>query len=247
TLLVGQPTPRQVHVGRSGEGRPIDAYLLGDGPLPILIIGGMHGAPELNSSAVVWEMLDAFASSEPALQPGVALVFLPEANPDGLADGTRELADGVDANRNWPTADWRPETYGPGGTWLADGGGDQPLSEPETVALAEFVARLQPIAVFSYHSAAGIAMGGSASDRTGLLAAYAAASGYPTSNFLAYPVTGDFAQWLDEQDIPTVEVELTDHWRSEVERNLAGVQAVLERIIVGPPDAEPDADPDPSY
>jgi protein MpaA len=245
--LAGQPEPRQIHVGRSSQGRPIDAYLLGDGPQPILIIGGIHGAPEVNSSAVVWEMLDAFTSAPQAIQPGIELVFLPEANPDGLAEGSRELADGVDANRNWPTADWRPDTYGPGGAWLADGGGDEPLSEPETIALAELIARLQPVAVLSYHSAAGMAMGGSASERTGLLAAYVEASGYPARNFLAYPVTGDFAQWLDEQDIPTVEVELTDHWRSEVERNLAGLQAVLDRIVLGPPTSEPEPEPDPSY
>ena len=43
-------------------------------------------------------------------------------------------------------------------------------------------------------------------------------------------MTGDFAQWLDGLDIPTVEVELTDHWNPELERNLAGVEAVLREI-----------------
>jgi hypothetical protein len=234
-----QPEPRQVPLGRSAEGRPIDAYTVGEGPMAVIIVGGIHGAVELNSSALVWELLDVFAADPQALPAGLQLVFVPEANPDGIADGTRELADGVDANRNWPTADWAPSTYGPGGSWLPDGGGDEPLSEPETIALAQLIARVQPIAVLSYHSAAGIAMGGPAAERSGLLEAYASASGYPSRTFLAYPVTGDFAQWLDEQDIPTVEVELTDHWLSELERNLAGVEAVVDRIVFGPPANRP--------
>src|SRR5438128_91320 len=81
------------------------------------------------------------------------------------AASTGELADGVDPNRNFPTRDWRPATYGPG-KWLADGGGEDPLSEPETVALANLIERVHPVAVLSYHSAAGIAMGGTAAVST---------------------------------------------------------------------------------
>jgi murein peptide amidase A len=222
--------PRQLHVGYSAEGRPIEAYVLGNGPVSVLVVGGIHGAPELNSSALVWGLLDYFQENPDAIPSGLSLLFVPEANPDGIADGMRELADGVDPNRNWPTEDWVPGTYGPQGKWLPDGGGDEPLSEPETVALADLVEKTHPVVAFSYHSAAGYAMGGPAAERSGVLAAYVASSGYPAHDFQAYPVTGDFAQWLDDLDIPTVEVELTDHWNPELERNLAGVEAVLDGI-----------------
>jgi protein MpaA len=244
-----QANPRLIVVGASAESRPIDAYRLGNGTTSVVIVGGIHGASELNASAVVWQLLDYYAGNQGAIPAALSLVFVPQANPDALADGGRDLADGVDPNRNWPTADWEPDTYGPGGAPVPGGGGDYPLSEPETTALAELIDQLRPIAVISFHSAGGIAMGGDTSRRTGVLSAYAESSGYPAGDFLAYPVTGDFAQWCDEQDIPVVEVELSDHIESELDRNLAGVQAVLNLIAYGPPPPtpEPSESDDPSY
>jgi protein MpaA len=229
SLYAQQLAPRQVQLGVSREGRALNGYWLGTGPQPVIVVGGIHGRPERNASELVWNLLEYFTTETGALPRTQSLLFVPEANPDGMADGTRELSDGIDPNRNFPTADWAQGTYGPG-KWLRDGGGDWPLSEPETVALAQMIERLHPIAVFSYHSAAGIAMGGATSEADGMLAAYAEASGYPAQQFMAYPVTGDFAQWCDEIGIPTVEVELTDHFDPELDRNLAGVQAVLATL-----------------
>jgi len=64
-----------------------------------------------------------------------------------------------------------------------------------------------------------------------MLAAYADNSGYPARQFVAYPVTGDFAQWCDDLGIPTVEVELSDHFNPELDRNLAGIEAALQEIV----------------
>ncbi|HET6319664.1 MAG TPA: hypothetical protein VFG86_24660, partial [Chloroflexota bacterium] len=65
----------------------------------------------------------------------------------------------------------------------------------------------------------------------GLVDAYVKqARGYIALDWDLYPVTGDFAQWLEAQGIATVEVELVDHTSPDIERNLAGVQAVLEAI-----------------
>jgi protein MpaA len=227
-LFAQQAEPRQLHLGLSAEGRPIDGYWLGaPNASAVIVVGGIHGRPEINSSDLVWRLLDHFA--ELGVPPHVSVLFVPEANPDGIAEGTRELTDGVDPNRNFPTPDWQPGTFGPG-KWLPDGGGGWPLSEPETVALARVVERVHPAALLSYHSAGGVAMGGEASERAGLLATYSEVSGYPARPFVAYPVTGDFAQWCDDIGIPTLEVELTDHVDPEVDRNLLGVQAVLDRL-----------------
>ena len=228
-LLAQHVTPLPMRFGSSAEGRPLVGYSLGRGGSVVIVVGGIHGRTELNSSELVWQLLEYFESDSATVPRGLSVMFVPEANPDGLADGTRELADGVDPNRNFPTQDWTPGTYGPG-KWLPDGGGPWPLSEPETSALAELVERVRPSAVLSYHSAAGIAMGGAGSEGSGMLATYAGTSGYPARPFVAYPVTGDFAQWCDEIGIPTVEVELSDHFDPEVERNLAAVEAVLDQV-----------------
>jgi murein peptide amidase A len=238
TLLAQPAGGRPVHLGTSGEGRPLTGYWLGTGPDTLIVVGGIHGRPEANSSALVWQLLDYFESGGSALPPRLQLLFVPEANPDGLANGSRELADGVDPNRNFPTADWTPGTYGPG-RWLPDGGGGWPLSEPETIALAQMIERIHPAAVLSYHSAAAIATGGASAQSSGLLDVYAEVSGYPPRQFAAYPVTGDFAQWCDEIGIPTIEVELSDHFDSELDRNRVAVQAVLDQLMANTAGSDP--------
>ena len=62
--------PRQVHVGYSTEGRQIEAYMLGSGPASVLVVGGMHGAPEINSSALVWELLEYFQENSGDIPDG---------------------------------------------------------------------------------------------------------------------------------------------------------------------------------
>src|SRR5205807_2105380 len=162
-----------------------------------VIVGDSHGGPEASTSALVWQLLNAFGDQPVRLPRDLSLVFVPEANPDGLANGTRELADGVDPNRNWPTADWTPDTFGPFGEF-SSGGGPEPLSEPETLALASFIAQARPLAVVSYHSAGGMVMGGPHAHASGMYGAFVRATGYWASDWVYYPVTGDFAQWCDE-------------------------------------------------
>ena len=36
---------------------------------------------------------------------------MPVANPDGLADGSRQFLSGVDPNRNWGGSDWRSDAF----------------------------------------------------------------------------------------------------------------------------------------
>jgi hypothetical protein len=211
------------------------AYIVGQASRQALVIGDIHGLPEANSGDLVWAMLSLFVGHPGLLPSGLGLIFIPEANPDGLANGTRELADGVDPNRNWPTADWSPDSFGPDG-YLPDGGGPAPLSEPETQALAVFVAQRHPQAIISYHSAAALVMGGPTARSLGLFDAYVEASHYLGGDWTAYPVSGDFAQWCDvDLQIPTVEIELSDRVDPQIDRNVAGLLAVLRLVARNPP------------
>ena len=229
--LLLQGTPEQDRIGYSAQQRPIDIYTVGTGQTNVVIVGGIHGGYEANTSGLVWELLTYYRQAPELVPTHIRLIFLPEANPDGLRNGTRELADGVDANRNWPTADWSELAFEPGGAVWPVGGGPEPLSEPETIALADMITAAQPVAVVSYHSAGGVVMGGQSALASGLVDAYlSAADGYVYSGWGLYPVTGDFAQWLEEQGIATVEVELVDHLNPDFEHNQGGVQAVLDTI-----------------
>ena len=215
-------------IGLSSEGRPIEAYSVGHGPQRVAIIGGIHGAYEINTSWLVWDLLHTFEGDPDSVPEQLTLLFVPEANPDGIANGSRFLADGVDPNRNWPTQDWTPDAFEPGLWQLLGGGGEGPLSEPETLALAVWIDQVQPMAVLSYHSAAGIVMGGPAANFLGLTDAYAAnAPGYRVLEWTAYPVTGDFVQWCEEMGVPALDIELWDRVDTDYERNLAGLWGVL--------------------
>jgi protein MpaA len=217
--------------GASREQRPLFDVNLGDAPRIALVVGGIHAGSETNTVALVQAMQTAIQINPAFLPPALGLTCLSAANPDGLANSTRMLANGVDLNRNWPTADWSVDTYVAGPTLVPGGGGPFPLSEPETQALAALVTRLQPALIVSYHSAAGLVSSGPRARAMGLEALYANTAGYASGDWTAYPVTGDFAQWAEQQQgIPTIEVELPDHDNTDLEANLAAVRAVLWRL-----------------
>jgi protein MpaA len=228
------PAPPQLFetelVGYSRQGRPILAYRLGAGQRTGLVVGGIHAGTESNTAELVQQLLERAREEPDLLPPDLVLEWLPVANPDGLMNGTRLLSTGVDPNRNWPTLDWSADTYASsprGPELLSGGGGDGPLSEPETLALAALCLRLRPGALVSYHAAADLVTGGPAARSLGLDLVYAQAAGYRLGDWTAYPVTGDLAQWADDQGIPTVEVELPDHASTDLEANWTGLLTLL--------------------
>jgi protein MpaA len=219
-------------VGTSREHRPLIDFTLAGGRQIALIVGGIHAGTEANTVALVQGMLTEVQADPAFLPPELSATFLPAVNPDGLARGTREVASGVDPNRNWPTDDWTIDTYAAGPVIVPGGGGPFPMSEPETRALADLVDRVRPSLIVSYHSAAGLVTGGPAARALGLESTYADAAGYAAGNWTSYPVTGDFAQWAEQkQGVPTVEVELPDHYSADLVANLAALRATLWKLV----------------
>lgn len=229
--------PGWFEVGRSAEGRAITARRFGDGPRALLLVGGLHGGWEANTVALVEELIAHFEANPADVLPGLALVLVPAANPDGLARGrgadSRFNARGVDLNRNWgcewsAEAVWRDQPVDPG---------PRPFSEPETQALAALVRALQPGAALFYHSAAGGVFAGSCQEDHGsarLAQLVGEAAGYSYGQpFSAYPVTGTAASWVDGQGIPAADVELQSSRDSEFARNLAGVLALQRWLADG--------------
>jgi murein peptide amidase A len=129
-------------LARSEAGRAIVVTQLGAASAArrILVVGCIHG----NEPAGI-----SVARRLAALHPpnGVAVWIASDANPDGVAAGTRGNADGVDLNRNFPWR-WRPL----GGSFDS---GPQPLSEPESEALARLVQRVRPTIALWFHQHLG--------------------------------------------------------------------------------------------
>ena len=222
---------RSTLIGTSQAGQPLTAYQVGHGPRRVLLIGGQHGGPEVNTVELATLLLSFFVEWPRELPPSLTLDVLPLANPDGLYLNSRLYLSGIDPNRNWRSPDWSFDGYDSDGRFRPGLGGAGPFSERETRALASWVARRPPELVINYHSAGGFVLGRSDGPSGQLAAAYARASQYwwPSDEIdpFPYPATGTIDAWLDAVRIPNLFVELTDFDDVEIERNLAGVRAVV--------------------
>lgn len=129
---------REETIGYSVQRRPIVAYELGDpqAGTTAVLLGQMHGDEPIGVA-----IAGAVVSGRPV--HGIHLWVIPTMNPDGSAAHTRQNAERVDLNRNWPHA-WAHLT----GEYYS---GPAPLSEPETRAMAAFLNRVRPDLMISIH------------------------------------------------------------------------------------------------
>jgi carboxypeptidase T len=251
TAKTKQPNQEATIIGTSAEGRAITAYHYGNGATEILLVGGIHGGYEWNTSLLAYETINYFKANPTAIPANIKLTIIPVLNPDGLnkvistssiltaTNITKDQAqiiagrfngNNVDLNRNFD-CNWKAA-----GTWQNKtvSGGSVAFSEPESLAVKNYIETNKPSAVVVYYSAAGGVF--SSSCNTGILAetntltkTYAKASGYPAyDEFTAYETTGDMVNWLAKEKIPAISVLLTDHADSEWDKNLAGINSILK-------------------
>jgi hypothetical protein len=227
-------------IGYSQGGQPLVVHHLAAGRTVILLMGGQHGAPEANTVRLVRQLLSFFEERPDEIPAGIRLDIITEANPDGLAAGTRQFLSGVDPNRNWGGPDWASDAFDSNGLFRVGLGGSEPFSEPETQALRDYILAVRPALTINYHSRGGFLFGGRSELGTRLSALYASASGYgrPTAtgsagSALGYRATGSMNVWLAEQDLPGFLIELATSTDPEFQRNLGALKAVLNALAEG--------------
>lgn len=195
-------------LGRSVEGRPIEAYVRpGPATNTTLILAGVHG-DEPKGVFVARRLIDLLETDR-AVGREVRWVIVPAANPDGYARRKRRNARQVDINRNFPTRNWertpqRSRMFG----------GAAPGTEPETRAVIKIVQRYRPARIITIHS---IGAGQYCNNYDGPGKALAwrmkRCNGYPVRATIGYPTPGSFGTWAGhERNIPIVTLELpSDH------------------------------------
>jgi len=201
---------RTVQVGRSVSGTPMTVEIFGEGPHPILILGGIHGNEP--ASAAVASRLATILREDPTAVRGTTVAILIAANPDGLARTVRSNSNGVDLNRNFPAKNWR---LGTKGKW--DFGGTSPASEPETQAILTAIDLVRPDRIISLHVTAG---GPPVNNYDGPAEAWArriaAENGYEVTDSPGYPTPGSLGSWAGvERGLPMVTIEMPGNLSAE--------------------------------
>lgn len=220
-------------IGYSVRGNAINAYSFGSGE-PMLFIGAMHGN-ERSGGYLMDRFIDDLEANYGDIPEGRRVIVVPRVNPDAFNAITRRNANNVDLNRNFPTADWKSDVTMPGGTLIESGGGSEPLSEPESKAIANFTVSLRPKLVLTYHAVANNVIANESGISWNAAAKYAQLSGYQhvpkssTGEVFEYDTNGAYEDWLyEKQGIATLLVELSSMSYSQFERNKPAMWAMLE-------------------
>ena len=219
--------------GRSREGVPLRVQLPSTGaPVDGLLVAAHHGE-EAETGLLARRLLERVPGDE------TRWAVVQVANPDGLLNGTRQNAAGVDLNRNFPCASWRPDpsfTFPPGidpdlrelpNRTSRSSPGPEPASEPETRALIALVHELKPRLVLDLHAPIELILvrPGVPSDPVELLAE---ASGLRVVGELEVDSPGAFDEWLLEQGIPAIVYEVEHTGLPPLcKRHLPGLEALL--------------------
>ena len=160
----------------------------------VLIIGCFHG-DEPQGKFLIEEYLKE--------NPDTRILFIPCLNQYGFEHKTRTNSNGVDLNRNFPTANWeltqRNEFFG----------GDSPASEQETNFVIETIEKYNPKVILTLHAPFKIV--NYDGDAEELAQKISEIINYPVEPSVGYPTPGSFGTWAGiERKIPTITLELDE-------------------------------------
>lgn len=222
-------------IGYSLKGRAILAYTLGSGSQRIIFAGATHG-DEPSSKYILDSFINSLDANIGSIPKNRQIIVIPSVNPDGVASGSRTNARNVDLNRNFPANDWKEDVVMPGGKLNKGGGGNEPLSEPESKALANFILAQNPILVMNYHAIGSLAIANESGNSRALATAYGSLTGYAAlgnnqlGNTFTHDTTGALTDWLhDSHSIPAVLVELSTYGYNEFSGHSAAMWEMIKR------------------
>lgn len=165
---------------------------------PTLIIGVFHGDEPQGKF-----LIEKYLSDNSMVEGQPNVIFIPCLNPDGMQNGTRTNANGVDLNRNFPTQNWelteKNEFFG----------GETPASETETRFVVDVIEKYQPKEILTLHAPFKIV--NYDGEAKVLAEKISAIINYPVESSIGYPTPGSFGTYSGiEKNIPTITLELDE-------------------------------------
>ncbi|MBS1852640.1 MAG: DUF2817 domain-containing protein [Acidobacteria bacterium] len=221
--LLPPATPAEYVFGYSVEGRPLTAYIFGEGANVTMIFGAFHNNEP--ASAAVVDLLREYLTIHPEEWAGRTIILVPVSNPDGVAAQSRLNARGVDLNRNFP------DTWSRTALAVRYNPGPRPASEPETRAIMQLVARFAPAKIVSLHQPFHCLNWNGARGRA-LAEEMSAHNGYTTTGDIGYPTPGSFGTYSERLGIAMVTLEMPIDevevcWQQNREALLAAIRTEL--------------------
>lgn len=136
---------KSIDSGKSVKGNQIKAYIATNSNInkgkKILLIGAIHGL-EGNGKGII-DIIMQEHKKDPSIIGKNKVIMIPVLNPDAFQK-TRTNANGVDLNRNFPTADWgKNSKYNPG---------PKAASEPETQFVMSLIEQYKPDLIINLHT-----------------------------------------------------------------------------------------------
>lgn len=218
-------------IGVSTKGRAINAFYFGNGPSTVVYTGAIHGN-EVSTKILMEKWITELEANARSIPDNTSVVVVPLINPDGYAAGTRTNSNNVDLNRNFGTSDWKRDITTVTNAPFPGGGGDAPMSQPETKAIASLVSRVNARLVLSYHSIGGVLAANQVGNSSLYARTYSSLSGYSnttgSSTTFEYAVSGTADDYYGERlGVPSVLIELGSHSYHQFERNQKAMWAML--------------------
>lgn len=193
-------TRRELVIGHTVLGRPIEAVCFDPAgyakPRPTaLLFGAIHGDEPVSQL-----MLERLADELIERPPGRETWIVPVVNVDGILAGTRNNANDIDLNRNFASKTWgqqRRPGYNPGAA---------AEDQPETQALVNLIAQIQPHRIISVHATYRMVNWDGCAEQ--LAREMSERCGYPAESDMGYPTPGSFgAKYGCEQNLEVITLE----------------------------------------
>lgn len=184
---------------KSLQGRTIEYLQFGNenAEKTVLIIGVFHG-DEPQGEYLIRRFL-----KEKSTLPKNNLLVIPCLNPDGKALNTRQNANGIDLNRNFPTKNRvviEDEHYF---------SGEQASSEIETKFMIKILSECTPNLILSLHAPYRVVNYDGPAEK--FAEKISELTGYPVSADIGYETPGSFGTYAGiERNIPTITLELPE-------------------------------------